>query len=134
MSWKAESFQDENYRIMGRYGEKKNLQKILLKNLSFVFHLLPPHPALFIFLKSIYCMEMPRMSQVQFKFGGPLLTVRDKLFKIFPRICPQSLWTSGPKNLYKFLSLSYSFYVSHLSDSYHQQTSFPMTKSNDNLC
>ena len=36
------------------------------------------------------------MSQVQFKFLGPLLTVKDKLFKIFPRISPQSLldlWT-----------------------------------------
>lgn len=87
----------------------KKTAKNTFKNLSFVFHLLPPHPTLFIFLKSIYCMEMPRMSQVQFKFGGPLLTVRDKLFKIFPRICPQSLWTSGPNNLYKFLSLSYSF-------------------------
>ena len=96
----AEKLSASRMEIVGVWegmGKKNNNNyKKCFKEISFVFHLLPPHPTLFIFLQLIYCMEMPRMSQVQFKFLSPLLTVRDKLFKIFPRICPQSLlgfWT-----------------------------------------
>lgn len=59
-------------------------------------------------------MEMPRMSQVQFKFLGPLLTLKDKLFKIFPRISPQSLldlWTQQFVQILFPLLLIFSYLI-----------------------
>ena len=54
------------------------------------------------------------MSQVQFKFLGPLLTLKDKLFKIFPRISPQSLldlWTQQFVQILFPLLLIFSYLI-----------------------
>ena len=53
MSWKAESFQDGNYRSVGRYGEKNCKKMLKKKNKTLFCFPLPPTPPYIIYFSKI---------------------------------------------------------------------------------